>query len=128
MGIQASRGTYLKGTGQPDNSGEYLEGAAMCSDGKVRKLKRLASLPDTYFSRPASVDVGGKTVSGFVTLETEEGLSTETEADSAIVKFVANTYGKNHALLPRGSWKRPEQERAQSLGDDEQEEQRGHGR
>jgi hypothetical protein len=107
MGLQASRGTYLKGTGQPDNSGEYLEGAAMCSDGKVRKLKRLASEPDTFFSRQASVEVGGKTVSGYVMVETEEGLSTGTETDPAIVKFVAVTYGKNHALLPEGAWKRP---------------------
>lgn len=98
-----SRGTYLI-FNMP--FAVYVGGRAMCSDGKVRSLKRIAETADTFFSVPASIVVKGKTVAGYVTTETEEGLSTDTKADPACIKFCAYTYGRNGHLLPIGSWKR----------------------
>lgn len=97
-----ARGTYI--------TREYPWGlnvacAAMCSDGKVRKCARIAQSADTFFSTPASVRVNGKHVSGFVTIETEQGFSVNVPADPAIVKFVAVRSRKNANLLPEGAWK-----------------------
>ena len=76
-----------------------IAGKALCSDGKVRTLKRIAETADTFFSIPASVRVAGKTVAGYVTFSTVSGSSVETEDDPAVVKFVAYTYGKNGGML-----------------------------
>lgn len=84
--------------------GLFRGGRAMCSDGKVRALKRIAETADTFFSVPAAVAVNGRTVSGYVTVETAAGFSTATDDDPAVVKFVAHTYGKNHDALPAGKW------------------------
>lgn len=97
-------GTYLV---QSFPWGFYSSGAAMCSDGKVRTLKRIAQTADTFFSVPASVNVGKRTVSGYVTVECRSGLSTETDDDPAVVKFVAYSYGRNGDALP-GLAYRPE--------------------
>lgn len=78
----------------------FCGGRALCSDGKVRALARIASTADTFFSVPAAVKVKGKTVSGFVTIETREGFSTATDNDPAVVKFRRYDYGKNANLLP----------------------------
>lgn len=86
--------------------GFYHGGRAMCSDGKVRTLKRISETADTFFSVRAAVVVDNKTVSGYVTLETADGYSTATDDDPTVVKFVANTYGKNGDLLPPGKWNR----------------------
>lgn len=86
--------------------GLYRGGRAMCSDGKVRNLKRIAQTADTFFSIPAAVNVGKRTVSGYVTVETAEGMSTETPDDPAVVKFIAYTYGANGDALPRGAWRK----------------------
>lgn len=80
--------------------GVYVGGAVLCSDGKVRKLARIAQTADTFFSVPASVQVQGKTVAGYVTVETLAGFSTETESDPAVAKFVAYSHRKNGHLLP----------------------------
>ena len=80
--------------------GGFTGGRAVCSDDKVRTLKRLASTADTFFSVPAAVTVKGKTVSGYVTVQTVEGWSTPTDDDPAVVRFIAYKYGKNGALLP----------------------------
>jgi hypothetical protein len=40
---------------------------ALCSDGKIRALSRLAAQADTWFSIPAGVKVGRKYVTGYVT-------------------------------------------------------------
>ena len=74
-------------------------GAALCSDNKVRKLKRVG-VPDTFFSMPASVRVKGKTVSGYITTDTRDGFSTESPTDLMMVRFRAYNYGKNAYLLP----------------------------
>lgn len=93
--------TYAMGTSltQQFPWGTYVSGAALCADGKVRRLKRIAVTADTFFSVPASVSVRGKTVTGYVSVETVGGFSTETDSDPAVVKFHANTYGVNGALL-----------------------------
>lgn len=73
--------------------GFYIGGAALCSDGKVRKLKRISDTPDTFFSVPASVNVGRRTVSGYIT--------TDDDADgNPTIYFIAYSYGKNGDTLP----------------------------
>ena len=68
--------------------GFYRSARAMCTDGKVRTVKRIAETADTFISVPAAVSVNGRTVSGYVTFDDET------------VKFVAYTYGRNGHLLP----------------------------
>lgn len=79
--------------------GWNVAGAALCADGKVRKLKRIAATADSFYSTPASVTVRGRTVAGYVTIETISGLSTATPADPAVLRFVAYTYRKNHGAI-----------------------------
>jgi hypothetical protein len=79
----------------------------MCSDGRVRTVKRIANTADTFFSVPAAVTVRGKSVAGYVTVECVSGSSVETDDDPAVAKFVAVTYGRNHELLPDGAWRLP---------------------
>lgn len=85
--------------------GRFAGGRVMCSDGKVRSLKRISECADTFFSVPAAVNVGKVTVSGYVTVECASGSSVETEGDPAVAKFIAHTYRKNHGALPAGAWK-----------------------
>lgn len=99
-----ARDTYIDSV---NPFGLYVGGAAMCSDGVVRTLKRIAQTPDTFFSTPAAVTVAGKTVSGFVQVESEQGWTNVTDTDPATVKFVAYTYGTNGDLLPEGAWRAP---------------------
>jgi hypothetical protein len=78
----------------------------MCSDGTVRPTVRISASADTFFSVPCAVRVKGKTVSGYLTVETAQGYSTDAgDDDPAVAKFVAYTYGKNADLLPRGAWR-----------------------
>ncbi len=92
-----ARGTYLVSS-YP--WGLYVGGRALCSDGKVRTLKRISETADTFFSVPASVTVGGRTVAGYVTTETISGMSVETADDPIVVRFVAYSYRRNGNLLP----------------------------
>jgi hypothetical protein len=85
--------------------GLYWSGRAMCSDGRVRALKRIAQTADTFFSVPAAVTVAGRTVAGYVTVECATGSSVPTAGDPSIVKFVAYTYRRNGDALPAGKWK-----------------------
>lgn len=76
------------------------EAMALCPDNKIRKITLTnGGNADTFFSIPARVQVKGKTVTGYVTIETKEGYSTATENDPAMVKFVAYVYGKNGAIF-----------------------------
>lgn len=89
---------------------DYLESIrkirnCLCSDGKQRMATTTAPQADSYFSIPAYVAVKGKKVTGFLVRETLEGYDTETENDPAVWKFIAYTYRKNHAMLPRGAYK-----------------------
>jgi len=101
MGIrQYANGTSLTTGGMWD---VFTGGRAECADGKVRALKRIAATADTYFSVPAAVEVHGKTVTGYVSVETVSGSSVATDDDPPIVRFRAFTYRKNHAAIqPRG--------------------------
>lgn len=78
----------------------YVGGRALCADGNVRALARIAPAADTFFSVPASVQVRGRTVSGFVMVETLSGSSVATVDDPPVVRFYAYLYGKNWRLLP----------------------------
>src|SRR5262249_11529936 len=101
-----ARGTYL------DSSypfGFFRGGAALCSDGKVRRLKRISEPADTFFSVPAAVTVNGKTVSGYVTVDSVDDLEgLPVPGRPEVVKFIAITYGRNHAQLPAGSYREVE--------------------
>ena len=87
--------------------GIYVGGRAMCSDGRVRALARIAQTADTFFSVPASVKVAGRTVAGYVTTECASGSSVYVdETDPVVVKFVAMQNRLNSDALPSGAWKR----------------------
>lgn len=79
--------------------GINVGGKALCPDGKVRRLKRIAETADTFFSTPASVTCKGKTVAGYVTVETMGGFTTEMPDDPAVLKFIPYTYRKNHEVF-----------------------------
>jgi hypothetical protein len=85
--------------------GVFAGGRVLCADGEIRALKRIAPTADTFFTVPASVTVKGKTVAGFVTVETLAGLCTPDPTDPPVVKFVAVQTGKNHAVLPSGAYR-----------------------
>lgn len=80
--------------------GLFVSAKALCSDGKVRTVSRIAQTADTFFSIPASIRVKGKTVAGYITFGTASGLSTATESDPARVEFHAYGYRKNGGMLP----------------------------
>lgn len=82
--------------------GLYVGGKALCSDGKVRTLKRISETADTFFSVPAAVTVKGRTVAGYVTVESIDGF---TSTGEPVVKFVAVKYRRNHYLLPEGTYR-----------------------
>lgn len=81
-------GTYLESFG-PWNI--PVRALVTCSDGK-RRIARTAQSADTWFSLPARVSVKGKTVSGYVT--------SDSDADPQGYVFIAYTYGKNYTALP----------------------------
>ncbi len=60
----------------------------LCSDGKRRNAK-ITQQPDTFFSIPASVQVRGKTVTGFLMDNSEGELC-----------FCQYTVSKNGGMLP----------------------------
>ncbi len=103
--MQYALGTYLRLRPGAFSCG-FEHGAAICSDGKIRALRFHSGIADTFFSVPCSVQVKGKTVSGYATFETLEGWSTETEGDPVAVKFCRYDYGRNAALLPKGAWRK----------------------
>lgn len=80
--LNGSRAIYTAG---PFHSLAKVENCP-CEDGKRRNVFTSAE-PDTFFSIPACVYVGKKTVSGFLSSD-EQGF-----------KFTAYSYGKNAALL-----------------------------
>src|SRR5574343_1357254 len=57
------RETYLVTGGM---WGVFVGGAAICPDGKLRKLSRIAPCADSCWTIPASVKYKGKTVSGYL--------------------------------------------------------------
>jgi hypothetical protein len=99
--------TYAMGTSldQTYPWGWFTGGRVLCADGQVRSLKRIAPTADTFFSIPASVTVGRRTVAGYVTIETVDGFSTESDDDPAVAKFIAYTYRANADALPAGAYR-----------------------
>jgi hypothetical protein len=91
-----ARGTYLLTT-QP--WGTFVGGAAVCPDGKVRRLKRIAITADSFFSIPAAVCFRGKTVSGFVTFSNPDG--TSTTGPDTYVEFIPVQGRKNSRAFRR---------------------------
>jgi hypothetical protein len=67
--------TFVKQT-QPWGLFQRTGHRVMCSDGKIRACK-MSSTADTFFSVPASIEVNGKTVTGYVTTETVHFLPNE---------------------------------------------------
>lgn len=109
MKTQTTR-TYAHGTSLTHTYpwGLYVTARVLCSDGKVRTVSRISQTADTYFSVPAAVRVKGRTVSGYVTVETLSGSSVETETDPAVVKFVRYDNGRNADALPAGAYREGE--------------------
>ena len=75
--------------------GHMLAARALCPDGKVRKTSWMAITADTYFSHPASVKVKGRTVSGYISVDS----SFLFDGDE-VVLFTPHRYGKNADALP----------------------------
>lgn len=86
-----AKGTYLQYT-MP--WGLYVGAKALCPDGKVRKVKRIASTPDTYFSIPASIKYKGKTVAGCVHLKNVADPQNPPVFEDAVI-FSPYLYRKN---------------------------------
>ena len=90
-----AEGTYLE---CDDYVYGYVNGRAMCPDGKVRMLKRILPYAETFFSIPASVAVKGRTVSGYVMISTVDGeplVYADDDDDEKLVTFRPYLYGKN---------------------------------
>lgn len=99
-----TRTNYANGTWIERSQPWGLNVAArvLCPDGVVRKCKRIAETADTFFSTPASVEVRGKTVAGYITTATASGLSTGTDADPMYLEFRPYKYRRNHAAFSKG--------------------------
>ncbi len=73
---------------------------ALCSDG-IRRNIQITGAPDTFYSIPGRVTVKGKTVTGFVMTYEPDALDPPIdESLPTDYKFIANSYGKNGAILP----------------------------
>lgn len=98
---------YADGTSttSAEPCGTYLTARVMCSDGRVRTVKRIADTADTVFSVPCAVTVSGRTVTGYLTVEARSGSNVPTADDPAVAKFVAHDYGRNADALPAGPWR-----------------------
>jgi hypothetical protein len=81
----------------------FVAGRALCSDGRVRHLKRIAACADSFDSVPAAVTVKGRTVSGFITWASMDGFTVELPGRPHVVKFVAQ-HGKNKGMLPDSAY------------------------
>jgi hypothetical protein len=66
---------------------------ALCADGAVRAIE-LAECADTFFSTPARCRIGGKTVTGYLTVETVDGSSVEMEGNPSVFVFRCHTNSK----------------------------------
>lgn len=87
--------------GHPFGSGLY-PGAritAMIPSGDLRRVEITADA-DTFFSIPARASIGGRKVAGFVSSETVDGWSNETEGDPSVYKFTP--YARTMSKPTRG--------------------------
>lgn len=67
---------------------------AICPDGRIRRTKRISQTSDTFFSIPASMTVKGKTVAGYITVETIASRRCQ-----VIVKFVPYLHRTNGRIF-----------------------------
>lgn len=74
--------------------GGFVGGKVLCSDGRVRRLVRVAPFAADFLGPRGAVRVDGRTVSGSV------GIGRDESGDE-YVDFVA--HGRNAGLLPRWS-------------------------
>lgn len=74
----------------------------LCSDGKVRALHRIAETADTFFSIPASIRIGRKIVTGYVTTQEQSWIRgvKEHEPFLCAYTFRQHTEQKHPGLLP----------------------------
>lgn len=91
-----ANGTHLTTSGHWD---VFTSGAAMCPDGKVRALKRIAITADTFFSIPAAVRVKGRTVSGFVTVKDTSDPNGNGALNDPECTVVFTATGKNAGVM-----------------------------
>lgn len=96
--MQYANGTFLELERGPFACG-FTSGRALCPDGVVRAVRFYDGIADTFFSVPCRVQAHGKTVAGYVTVETVDGYSTPTDDDPAVVRFVPYTYRRNHGVF-----------------------------
>ena len=96
MRREYAQDTYLETAGPWQ---VFIGARALCPDGKVRKVKRIGQVGDTFFSIPAAISLKRKTVTGFLTIQTIAGFEVPTDDDPAIVKFFPVQYGKNANLF-----------------------------
>ena len=91
-----AQGTFLA-TRQP--WGIFVGGRALCPDGVVRNLKRISICADSFFSVPAAITYRGKTIAGFVSMDTIGGNSIPTDNDLAVVRFHCYEYRRNGSMF-----------------------------
>ena len=78
--------------------GLFRRAAAVCPDGRLRTV-RLAAVADTFFSVRARLSYRGRTVTGFISFKSDDGLTTN---PVEWVKFTPtgkhmNVFAKEHA-------------------------------
>lgn len=76
----------------------------LCADGKLRAPSYLASTPDTFFSTPCAVRVGGKYVTGYMTVEEEKYVKGEPRADYRRAYVFRQHTGQETALPLWPAW------------------------
>ena len=69
----------------------------LCSDGQIRACQ-MAQTADTFFSIPASIRIAGKSISGYVTTESEYDFQEKKEY--CAYSFRQHTNQKNQHNLP----------------------------
>lgn len=72
----------------------------LCSDGKIRALHYLASTPDTFFSTPASIRIGRKVVTGYVTGDETVWCENRKTDFRKVYTFRQHTDQRHPGLLP----------------------------
>jgi hypothetical protein len=83
----------------PFSAGPQKIIGTLCPDGSQQTAVCSPLGADTFFSIPASVQVKGTRVAGYVTRETLAGFTTETPGDPAVWKFRPYKYRKKWRLV-----------------------------
>ena len=94
---QYAMGTYLRTAGMWD---VFVAGAALCPDGNVRRLKRIAPTATDFTGVSAAVVVRGRTVSGYVSVTDLSDPNGNGTANDPTCTITFHPLGKNRAMLP----------------------------